>query len=146
MSMSWLLPTLAGWAVILDRYDLYEVLAKNSKIRYPEICLQLWHPTANDISKHLYFVAAQHSSGETEAPIILPDDANEYRTRMKALLKSERHDIVSSSTARKAGLLAADLVACRHFHTPVAPFFWYQYLILKDSSSQMDKAVEKPAH
>jgi len=143
MSMSWLLPTLAGWAVILDRYDLYEILAKNSKTSYPEICLQLWHPTANDISKHLYFMAAQHSSGEAEAPIILPDDANEYRTRMKALLKSERHDIVSSSTARKAGLLAADLVACRHFHTPVAPFFWYQYLKLKDLSSQLKNPVEE---
>ncbi|MBA4376869.1 MAG: hypothetical protein C0401_11960 [Anaerolinea sp.] len=143
MKTSWLLPTLAGWAVILERYDLYEVLAKNSKTSYPNICLQLWHPTAADISKHLYFMAAQHSSGEAEAPIILPDDANEYRTRMQALLKSERHDIVSASTARKAGLLAADLVACRHFRTPVAPFFWYQYLKLRDLISQLKNPVEE---
>ena len=90
-------------------------------------------------------MAAQHSSGEAEAPIILPDDANEYRTRMQALLKSERHDIVSASTARRAGLLAADLVACRHFRTPVAPFFWYQYLKLRDLISQIGNTVAETA-
>jgi hypothetical protein len=143
MRTSWLLPTLAGWSVILERNDLYEVLAKSSKADYPEVCLQLWHPTAQDFFKHLYFSPAQNSCGESEAPIILPDDANEYRTRMKALLQLERHNIVSSSTACKVGLTALDLLGCRHFRIPVAPFFWYRFLELKNSSSQMDKADEE---
>ena len=143
MRMSWLLPTLAGWCVILDRNDLYEVLAKNSKADYADVCLQLWHPTAQDIFKHLYFRPAQHSCGESEAPIILPDDPGEYRARMKALLESGRHNVMSSSTAGKSGMLAIDLLACRHFRTPVAPFFWYQFVQLQNSSSEIHKATEE---
>ena len=135
MSTSWLLPTLAGWSVILERSDLYDVLAKNSKTAYSETCLQLWHPTSQDFSKHLYYWTAQHHCGESEAPIILPDTTIEYRARMEAILQSERHNIIDSSTAGKAGIPAIDIVACRHFRTPVAPFFWYRLLQLKDLSS-----------
>jgi hypothetical protein len=141
MRMSWLLPTLAGCSVIFERYDLYEVLAKNSKTDYPDVCLQLWHPTAQDIPKHLYFGPAQYCCGESEAPIILPDAASEYRARMEAILQSERHNIVASSTAGKAGIHAIDLVVCRHFRTPVAPFFWYQLLRGNDSSSQPEVSI-----
>lgn len=127
MKMSWILPTLAGWAVILGRDDLYNLLTKNSKKEYPEVCLQLWHPT-KDIAKHLYFWPAQYHCGESEAPISLPDSADEFRARMKAALKSDRHNIIESSSAGLAGIFALDLVACRHFRTPIAPFFWYRLL------------------
>lgn len=136
MRMSWLLPTLAGWSVVLGRYDLYEVLSKNSKKDYSNICLQLWHPTTQDISKNLYFWPAHNHCGESEAPIILPESANEYRTQMEALLQSERHNIIDSSTAGMAGVPAIDLVACRHFRTPVAPFFWYKFVRSKGPNSK----------
>jgi len=77
---------------------------------FTDVCLQLWHPTAQDIPKHLYFGPAQYCCGESEAPIILPDAASEYRARMEAILQSERHNIVASSTAGKAGIPAIDLV------------------------------------
>ena len=141
MKMSWLLPTLAGFSVILNRYDLYEVLSKNSKKDYPEVCLQLWHPTSQEISKHLYYWGAQYHCGETEAPIILPETVGEYRTQMEALLKSERHNVVNTSTAAKAGIPAIDLIACRHFRTPVAPFFWYQLLQVKNFSPKQEDLV-----
>lgn len=127
MRTSWLLPTLAAWAVILDRDDLYAVIAKNSTTDYPEICLQLWHPT-QDLQKHLYFHMAQYQCGESEAPIHLPDTAQEFRDRMKAILDSTRHNIIESSPAWRKGLPALDFVACRHFRTPVAPFLWFQLL------------------
>lgn len=127
MRTSWLLPTLAAWAVILDRDDLYAVIAKNSKTDYPEICLQLWHPT-QDLPKHLYFHMAQYQCGESDAPIHLPDTAQEFRDRMKAILDSTRHNIIESSPAWRQGLPALDFVACRHFRTPVPPFFWFQLL------------------
>lgn len=135
MRTSWLLPTLASWSVILGRDDLYKVLANNTKTDYPEICLQLWHPT-QDLSKHIYYWPAQYHCGESEAPIILPDTSDEFRERMKAVLDSERHDVISKSPAYSAGVGAIDLVACRHFRTPVAPFLWYQLLQEKNASSQ----------
>jgi len=139
MKMSWLLPTLAGWSVIFDRDDLYEVIAKNTKNDYPEVCLQLWHPTAQDLSSHLYFQQAHYQCGESEAPIVLPDTASEYREQMEVLLGSERHNVIATSTAGLAGMPAFDLIAYRHFRTPVAPFYWFQFLQLKDQPSPSEE-------
>lgn len=136
MRMSWLLPTLAGWSVILGRDDLYEVIAKNAKNEYPEVCLQFWHPTAKELPKYLYFGQAHYRCGESEAPILLPDTTSEYRAQMEALLKSERHNVIATSTAGLAGMPAFDLIANRHFRTPVAPFYWFQFLRLNDQQTQ----------
>lgn len=127
MKTSWFLATLAGWAVILERNDLYDVLSKNTKSDYPEVGLQLWHPT-EDVAKHLYYWQAQYRSGEAEAPIVLPDTFDEYRDRMKLILASNRHNIRSFSPALLSGMDSIDLVASRHFRTPVAPYFWYRLL------------------
>ena len=139
METSWLLPTLAGWAVILKCFDLYQMLARSTKTEYPEVCLQLWHPTASDTSKFLYFSQAQFDCGESEAPIILPDKPVALIDQMKTLLQSERHNVISSSTAGRAGRVAIDLIGCRHFRTPVAPFFWYQILELANPDQFMKK-------
>ena len=125
MKMSWLLPTLAGWAVLLGRDDLYHAIAKNSKNEYPEVCLQLWHPT-QDLAKHLYYWSAQYHCGESEAPITLPDSSSEFLNMMKAVLDSERHNVIDKSSAGLAGIVALDLIACRHHRTPIAPYFWYR--------------------
>lgn len=134
MRTSWLLPTLAAWAVVLERDDLYAVIAKNSKTDYPEICLQLWHPT-QDLPKHLYFHMAQYQCGESEAPIKLPDTAQEFRGRMKAILESSRHNIIESSPTWREGVPAIDFMAYRHFRTPVAPFLLCKLLQTNDPSS-----------
>jgi hypothetical protein len=144
MKMSWILPTLAGWSLILNRYDLYEVLVKNAKAEYPEICLQLWHPKAVDFPKYLYFCAAQDVCGDSEAPIIFADTAIEYRDRLLLFLQSEQYNVATSSTAGKAGMPALDMLACRHFRTPVAPFYWYQFL-RKNDSKREEELAEAPS-
>ena len=140
MKASWLLPTLAAWAVYVKRDDLYDVIAMHSKTEYPEVCLQLWHPT-QDLPKHLYYWPAHYHCGESEAPINLPETANEFRSRMKAVLESSRHNIIASVSARMAGSAAIDLVACRHFRTPVAPFLSYQFLGAIGGSTQPELPV-----
>jgi hypothetical protein len=119
--------SLAGWAVILERNDLYDVLSKTTKSGYPEVGLQLWHPT-EDVVIHIYYWQAQYLSGEAESPIVLPDNLREYRDRMKLILASNRHNIRNFSPALLAGMDAIDLIASRHFRTPVAPYFWYRLL------------------
>jgi hypothetical protein len=140
MKMSWILPTLAGWSLILNRHDLYDVLVKNTKTEYLGICLQLWHPKAEDLPKYLYFNTAQYVCGDSEAPIILADTAIEYRDRLLAFLQSEQYNVVTSSTAGKAGLPALDMLACRHFRTPVAPFYWYRFLLKSEANAQPEVA------
>jgi len=127
MKTSWLLATLAGWSIILERNDVYDVLSRNTKTQYPEVCLQLWHPT-EDVGRYLYYSQAQYQCGEAEAPILLPDSASEYRDTMKAILALSRLDIRTFSPALLSGMDAIDLVASRHFRTPVAPYFWYRML------------------
>lgn len=136
---SWFLPTLAGWAIILERDDVYDVLAKNTKSDYPEVCLQLWHPT-EDVAKHLYFWPAQYKSGEAEAPILLPDSAAEYRGRMRAILELPRLDIRTFSPSILSGMDAIDLIASRHFRTPVTPYFWYRMLPKDDLANDQTAA------
>jgi hypothetical protein len=137
MRTSWLLPTLAGWSAIFGRDDLYEIIARNSKTRYSEVCLQLWHPS-QDVAKRLYYSPAHDQSGESEAPIILPDTAGEFRARMRAVLATELRNIMVTSPACLIGMDALDLLAYRHFRTPVAPFFWYRLLPNEDSTIESD--------
>jgi hypothetical protein len=127
MNMSWTIPTLAGWCAILKMDESYQVLASESQASYPGVCLQLWHPD-DDIYRHLYFCAAHHECGASEAPIQLPDDAASWRMHLATFTDSDQARMLANSSATKAGVQALDLIASRHFSTPVAPAFWYQLL------------------
>lgn len=124
MEMSWTLATIAAWSVIMGMDELYEVLAKNAKEKYPEVCIQLWHPE-KDLYQYLYFQPAHFDSGATEAPIRLPPTAEEYRKQMNMIRESEFGKVFFDSLADKAGLVALDFIAHRHFSTPVSPVIWY---------------------
>lgn len=121
MEMSWMLPTLAGWAVLLNHEELYNAIAKNTKTQYPEICLQLWHPT-EDLGEHLYFQNACRHTGASEAPVILPEAMDDYREQMKELLDLSQFNVFKLSPGFNAGLGMIDLIAFRHFRTPVPSF------------------------
>lgn len=127
MSTSWMLATLAGWCAILGVEDGYEVIARGCRESYPEVCVQLWHPDTT-IYQHLYFSQAHFKSGASEAPIELPPTAAAWRNHMKIILKSNQSAIAAESPALHAQVLALDLIACRHFSIPIAPYFWYQFV------------------
>ncbi len=123
-NMSWIIPTLMGWCVILEKEEGYSALLTGIKDSYKNICSQLWHPT-NDLYRHLYFHPAQSFTGETEAPIAFPDNMNDYKKRMDELRKNKRYNIFKESSATQAGLIILDFIACRHFRTPVPAVLWY---------------------
>lgn len=127
MDTSWMLATLAGWSVILNQDDRYELLAKEHRRSYPDICVQLWHPD-EDLYKHLYFHQAQFDCGASEAPIVLPERASEWRQHIRTILASDQAAIVDASPAARDGIRALDLVAYRHFSTPIPPAFWYRFV------------------
>lgn len=127
MEMSWMLATIAGWGVILGMDELYEVLAKNANDKYPNVCIQLWHPE-KDLYQYLYFQPAHFDSGATEAPIHLPSTAEDYRKQMNMMRESELGKVTLDSPAAKASLIALDLIAHRHFSTPISPSIWYSLI------------------
>jgi len=141
MEMSWILPTLAAWAVLLDHKEAYELLANHSKSEYPEICLQLWHPI-DDVSQHLYFHNACRSNGESEAPILLPETLDGYREQMKELIGMSKFDVMAASPGFQSGLGMIDLIAYRHFRTPVPPFLCYKAGgLVTDSAENIESNV-----
>lgn len=127
METSWMLATFAGWSVILDMDEMYEVLAKNVGENYPGACIQLWHPE-KDLYQYLYFQSAHSESGVTEAPIQLPPSAEEYRKQMVMICESEFGNVLPESPAARSGLIALDFIAYRHFSTPAPPVFWYSLM------------------
>lgn len=127
MDTSWTLATLAGWSAILVQDDHYELLAKECRESYPEVCVQLWHPD-EALYKRLYFGNAHFDCGASEAPIDLPEYASAWRDHIRIILASDQAAIVEASPAGCAGLPVLDLIACRHFSTPVAPVFWYRFI------------------
>ena len=127
MEMSWMLASIASFSVIMGMDVLYEQLAKNARDKYPKVCIQLWHPE-KDLYQYLYFKPAQFESGVTEAPIYFPSTAAEYREQIDMICDSEFKKVVSDSPAAKAGLWVLDLIAHRHFSTPVSPVFWYSLM------------------
>jgi hypothetical protein len=127
MEMSWTLATIAGWAALLGMDELYSVAAKNANEEYPNVCIQLWHPE-NDLFKYLYFQTAHFESGVTEAPIKLPSTAAEYRGHMLKICQSEFGKALADSPAFKAKLTGLDIIAYRHFQTPIPPAFWYGFM------------------
>lgn len=135
MNMSWLLPTLAGWCATLDMEDHYNLLSRESSSSYSGVCMQLWHPDA-ELYKCIYFKPAHFESGASEAPIKLPETMAAWRDHMAKIVASNQSEIAASSPAKKCGMDAIDLIAMRHFKTPIPPIFWYKFLLVSCESNQ----------
>lgn len=127
MNTSWTLAVLAGWSAILGEDDRYATLARGCRESYPDVCVQLWHPD-EDLYKHLYFSPAQFRCGASEAPISLPDQSTAWRDHIKTILESDQARIDRASPASQAGLPVLDIIACRHFLTPIPPYHWYRFV------------------
>ena len=125
MRTSWMLATVAAWCALRGLDESYKLLANAHAKDYPNVCAQLWHPTA-EWPQQWYCQAAHHELGDTEAPYALPEDPASLCSRVDEFLKLERYEWTAHSPATQVGLLALDFVACRHFQMPVPASFWYR--------------------
>jgi len=122
---SWTIPTLADWCAIFNREDLYLLLAQGTKKSYSRICLQLWNPFL-DIYKTLYLIPSAHvMNGTSEAPIQLPDTLEQYKERIRKVLKIKNFDILTNSPSKNSIVPFIDFLAFRHFRTLVPPIMHY---------------------
>lgn len=123
---SWLLPTLAGWAVNLRDERAYKALVAGLPHAFKGVTGQLWHPVESELER-LYFGPLHHEGGEAEAPVALPDSLEEHRQVMLELLTIERLAFVGKTSAFKKGHFGLDFIAFRHFRTPVPATYWYEF-------------------
>jgi hypothetical protein len=120
---SWMIPTVAQWAVALREDKTYAHLVGLREDICKETCFQLWYP--DEKTDEVRFCGPAHfESGIAEAPVELPAEAEEMRALMKRTREESPVKAKIQSSATAAGLPWLDFVACRHFRTPVDPSFW----------------------
>ncbi|MDD2336133.1 MAG: hypothetical protein PHD01_06120 [Geobacteraceae bacterium] len=122
---SWMLPTVAQWAAALSEDQTYAHLVGLQLEVLKDTCFQIWYPDSTT-DEFLYRGAAHFESGISEAPVKFPPTADEMRSNMKKLRTESPVKEPVESSARKAGLPWLDLIASRHFKTPLDPAFWQQ--------------------
>jgi hypothetical protein len=130
---SWIVPTIAQWAAVLHEDDAYQGLVKLCEDSLKETCLQLWYPDEKT-DEALFRGPAHHESGITEAPLSIPSTAEEMRASIRKMRAESPISKDLWSSATRAGLPFLDLIASRHFRTPVDPAYWQ----LIDSEGKTD--------
>ncbi len=128
---SWLVPTLAQWAAVLMEDEAYELLVGLQKNTLQHTCLQIWHPDEKTDAS-LFQGQALYESGISEAPIRLPDTAEEMREYIRQSRKESPIKEPFHSSAQMAGILFLDFIANRHFRVPIDPAFWQNLCIGQD--------------
>lgn len=120
---SWMVPTIAQWAAALGEDQAYENLVALRKDALKNTCFQLWYPDQKT-DEIMYRGPAHFESGISEAPVDLPATADEMRSNINRTRTESPVKESFNSPASKAGLVWLDLVANRHFRTPVDPALW----------------------
>ncbi len=123
---SWMIPTIAQWAAALHEDEPYVHLTGLRNEVCKETCFQLWYPDEKT-DQFLFRGPAHYESGIAEAPIELPETAEEMRAQMRRTRTESPAKESIRSSATVAGLPWLDFIACRHFRTPIDPSLWQKW-------------------
>lgn len=126
MQISTLVPTIAQWALIFDLEESYKFLISH-KETFKDTCMQLWYPDETT-ELFIYFGPAQYETGTSEAPIILPDDTSTFKKQIHDLTKSNQYEVLEKMSFYKCGIPCLDLIASRHYRTPIHPQYWQEII------------------
>lgn len=128
--LSTMLPMLAEWCAILGEAGGYQsiVSAQSPGGFYEGTCFQLWYPDKQ--SGETLYLRSARDFGTTEAPITLPATLEELRERVSLIRDSGHFMKLADLSNRCAGVPFIDLIACRHFRTPIPPEYWHSFLYL----------------
>ncbi|MBK9038028.1 MAG: hypothetical protein IPL83_02515 [Bdellovibrionales bacterium] len=125
-STSTLLALVGYWCVILEDEELYLQLVDFIETKLPHCTVQMWFPRVG-IKDHFFKGTVSHEFGIAEAPIHFPKDLAELRQRLiKFIGFAKQSD--EFETDWNESPPAIELIASRHFRTPVVPFFWLNHV------------------
>lgn len=135
MEISTFVPTIAQWALVFNLEESYNFLISHKKT-FKNTCMQLWYPD-EATEKFIYLGPAQYETGSSEAPIILPDDTSTFKKQIHELTKSNQYERMENMSFYKCGIPLLDLIASRHYRTPIHPQYW-QEIISKSYENGLD--------
>lgn len=138
---SWMVATIAQWVALLGDDNAYKALLKLREDKLKEMCPQLWYPDESTDSFR-YHGPAHHEAGITEAPLVLPATIEEMRANMSKMRAESPISKPVLSSAVRAGLPFLDLIAARHFRTPIDPGLWQQMNVNVNLGRDADATIE----
>ena len=127
IAVSTLLPSLAQWLVVFKIESSYLHLL-SYKESFKDTCMQLWYPDEMT-DEHLYFEPAQYESGTSEAPIQFPSTMSQFADQVIKIVNSKHFIEIDEQDFAKNGVPLLDLIANRHFRTPVHPLYWQRIIV-----------------
>jgi len=120
-SSSTLIYMLFEFCLLLNDQDLYSTYLP----QFDGVDFQLWYPPEN-VEEILYYQEVQ--TGDTETIQKLPSDFDEFRLDVQARhMKFDKADL----SPIKFGFQIVLLLACKHFRTPIFPFWWRKLMVAR---------------
>lgn len=126
MEVSTFVPTLAEWALVFNLEESYNFLISHMET-FKDTCMQLWYPDETT-EEYIYSGPAQYESGTSEAPIALPSDISILKRQIHDLTKSDQYEVLANMSFYKCGIPLLDLIASRHYRTPIHPQYWQEII------------------
>lgn len=117
MPSSTLLTALAEWAVVLQRADLYQHIREIIDRTFSDTDLQVWYPD-EETEEKLYRQNASRT-GTMHTSISLPDGFEAFKEFIVQERKKEEGAPLYSAVEQS--LMPLELLASRHFRTPLHP-------------------------
>jgi len=122
---STLLTVLFEWCVVLDLYKVYNDIRELVQRDFSEVDLQIWYPD-DKTENFIYKEKAHVKTGSLRHSIDLPSDFQEFKKQI--LEESKYIEPYYNFTSVKEGFWIVDLLASRHFRTPISPTYWREYI------------------
>lgn len=128
--ISTLVPILTQWSAVFNNHNSYAFFLSHKK-SFEKTTLQLWYPDEQTDSL-IYYGPAHYESGTNEAPITLHANLHDLKKHIELVLSTNHFVDPTVFSHHSSGVPLLDLIASRHFRTPISPQYW-QKLILNDS-------------
>jgi len=137
-SGSILYPTIALWAALLKKEELYVRVRKAKANHFMHCNFQLWYPDETS-ERHLYTNSDAHGFVLSNVPVDLP-----VKECLEIIWNEcENEEYFNNLSSQKNGLWPLILVACRHYRIPVTPQFTLGY---REANKGVDAKIKENEH
>ena len=139
---SWMVPLVGEWMALLEDDEGYSRLVDLNEV-LKETCFQVWYPDKK--TAEVLYAGPALETGITEAPIVLPQTAEEMRARIRRICTESPAKTQFVTSADRGAIGWLDFIASRHFRTPPDPAFWQELEKGPSMASQPNSPALEPS-
>ena len=139
---SWMVPLVGEWMALLEDDEGYSRLVDLNEV-LKETSFQVWYP--DEKTAEVLYAGPALETGITEAPIVLPQTAEEMRARIRRIRTESPAKTQFVTSADRGAIGCLDFIASRHFRTPPDPAFWQQLEKGPSTARQPNSPTPEPS-